>query len=72
MAMLKILRVWQASGIFHFFNDFFQKIQHKTLHLEIQFIFYRLLRLALKNGSKVKKKCSESAKNDTKTRITRV
>ena len=55
MAMLKILRVWQASGIFHFFNDFFQKIQHKTLHLEIQFIFYRLLRLALKNGSKVKK-----------------
>ena len=53
-----------------FFNKFLKKIQHKILHLKTQWIFFHSLGVALKYESKVKKKWSESVKNDTKAGIT--
>ena len=44
-------RVWWAFRIFDFLIFFFQKIQHKILHLEIQFIFSILWVRHLKIGS---------------------
>ena len=65
----KKIRVWRASRIFDFANEFFsQKIQHKGLGLEIQLILSILWLWRLKISVK-SKKWSKSVKNDTKDEI---
>ena len=52
------IRVWRASRIFDFVNEFFsQKIQHKVLSLEIQLILSILWLWHLKiSGKSIKQK----------------
>ena len=65
-AYTKKIRVWWASRIFHFVNEFFsQKIQHKVLSLEIQLILSILWLWHLKISAKSKKIIKKSVKNDT-------
>ena len=66
----KEIRVWPASRIFDFVNEFFsQKIQHKVLSLEIQLISSMLWLWHLKLSAK-SKKWSKRVKNDAKDGIT--
>ena len=69
MATSNIFRIWQTSRIFDFLI-FFQKIQHKVLHLKIQLILSILRVWHLKIGPKTKK-WSEIVENGTKPRIKR-
>ena len=62
--LTSFLNIW-------FFNDFYQKIQHKVLDLEIQLIISIFWVWHLKIGSE-SKKLSESIKNNTKARKTQV
>ena len=63
---------FSVSGELLEYLIFFKWTQHKIMHLEIQLIlFLHSLGVTLKNMSIVKKR-SESVKNDTKARITRV
>ena len=71
MISLIIFRVSQASWIFSFLIFFFQKIQLEVLHLEIQLILSTVLVWHLKIDPE-SKKMSESIKNGTKARKTRV
>ena len=71
MTSLIIFRVSQDSWIFSFLIVFFQKIQLEVVHLEIQLILSIVWVWHLKIGPK-SKKMSESIKNGTKARKTRV
>ena len=63
MVTPRMTRVWRAYKILSFPKNFFQKIHHKVLYLEIQLI--------LSIGPKLKK-LLESIKNDTKATTMRV
>ena len=57
------VRVWRASRIFDFVNEFFfQKIQHKVLGPEIQLILSILWLWHLKISAKSKKMVKECKK----------
>ena len=65
------IRVWQASRIFDFVNEFFpQKIQHEVLSLGIQLILSILWLWHLKISGKSIKKMVKKCKNNTKNGIT--
>ena len=61
------IRVWQASRIFDFVNEFFpQKIQHEVLSLGMQLILSILWLWHLKISGKSIKKWSKSVKTTLK------
>ena len=73
MASPTVFRIWQASWIFDFFNDFFSKHSAWTSGSGNPIDFFHPLYVALKNRSKVKKKKNvRKHKIDTKAGKTRV